>query len=81
MKTAFEYNRRLGLWLFAAYATLYAVFVLIAAVRVDLLDATIGGLNLAIWGGFGLIVLAVLLALIYVPMCRDESVTNREIDQ
>ena len=78
MRTPFEHNRRLGLWLFAIYAIVYALFVVVAAVRVDLLDATIAGLNLAIWGGFGLIVLAVILALIYVPMCRDDSAGARE---
>ena len=78
MNTPFETNRRLGLRLFAAYAVVYSTFVLIAALRVDLLDATIAGLNLAIWGGFGLIVLAVLLALIYVPLCQNESVKEND---
>ncbi len=59
-------NSRLGLRLFALYASCYAAFVLTNAFAADAMDWTpIAGLNLAILSGFGLIVLALVLALIY----------------
>jgi uncharacterized membrane protein (DUF485 family) len=62
------------LWLFAVYVLFYAGFVAIAAFRFDLLshDAP-GGVNLAIAYGLGLIVLAFVLALIYMLLVRGEA--------
>ena len=67
-------NTRRGLWLFAIYVLFYAGFVAIAAFRFDLLshDAP-GGVNLAIAYGLGLIVLAFVLALIYMVLTRGEA--------
>jgi uncharacterized membrane protein (DUF485 family) len=67
-------NARRGLWLFAIYVVFYAGFVAIAAFRFDLLshDAP-GGVNLAIAYGLGLIVLAFVLALVYMVLTRGEA--------
>ena len=57
---------RLGLCLFAAYVLLYSGFVLLAAFAPKTMEQTpIAGVNLAVWYGFGLIVAALLLAVIY----------------
>jgi uncharacterized membrane protein (DUF485 family) len=57
---------RLGLSLFAVYLLLYGGFVLLAAFSPQSMEATpLAGVNLAIWYGFGLIVAALVLALIY----------------
>jgi uncharacterized membrane protein (DUF485 family) len=61
---------RLGLKLFFVYLALYGAFILISAFRPELLDATISGVNLAIWYGFTLIVAALVLALVYAWLCR-----------
>ena len=59
-------NSRIGVALFAVYAACYAAFVLTAAFAADVMDAKpFAGLNLAILSGFGLIVLAMVLALVY----------------
>ena len=57
---------RLGLFLFAIYLAFYLGFVLISAFACDWFERIIaGGLNLAIVYGFGLILLALILAMIY----------------
>jgi uncharacterized membrane protein (DUF485 family) len=66
-------NSRLGLALFAVYLLFYGGFVLLAAFSPDSLAVLpFRGVNLAIWYGFGLIVLALVLALIYGWVCRVE---------
>jgi uncharacterized membrane protein (DUF485 family) len=68
-----RYNTRLGLFLFLVYLTLYTGFVLINAFAADKMETIVlAGLNLAIVYGFGLIVFAIVLALIYGLMCRKD---------
>ena len=71
-------STRLGLFLFAVYLVLYGGFVLLAAFSPRAMEATpLAGVNLAIWYGFGLIVAAIVLALIYGWACRpSESRTS-----
>lgn len=58
---------RLGIWLFFAYLAVYAGFVWIAAFNGAILSSQpFGGLNLAIFYGFGLIIIPLILALVYV---------------
>ena len=57
---------RLGIWLFLAYLAIYAGFVWLAAFSGSRLAARpLGGVNLAIIYGFGLIITPLLLALVY----------------
>jgi len=59
-------STRIALFLFAVYLALYGGFVLLAAFAPEAMEATpLVGVNLAIWYGFGLIVAALVLALIY----------------
>ena len=72
-------NARLGLWLFGVYLVFYAGFVLISAFATDLLEwVPILGLNLAVIYGFGLIALALVLALIYGWLCRPGTVPAKK---
>lgn len=65
------YNSWLGLWLFAVYFLAFAAFVVINAVRPAWMDIVVwAGLNLAVVYGFGLIVGAFLLALLYASLCK-----------
>lgn len=67
---AASYKMRLGVYMFIAYALLYAGFVVINTFASTLMEATvIFGLNLATAYGFGLIILALILALIYNRKC------------
>lgn len=73
---AFGFKRRLGVILFAVYAAVYAGFVVINLVRPALMGRlALGGLNLAVVYGFGLIVFALLLAVLYNAACarRERS--------
>jgi len=55
--------------MFAGYSAVYAVFILLNVLKPKLMGMDIGSLNLAIVFGFGLIILALIMALIYNALC------------
>lgn len=64
-------NARNGMRLFVVYLIIYAGFVGLSAFAPKQMETTpLFGVNLAILYGFGLIVAALLLALIYCWQCR-----------
>ena len=64
-------NARYGIWLFAIYLVLYTGFMGLSAFEPQLMSKTpFGGVNLAIIYGFGLILAALVLAVIYMVLCR-----------
>ena len=68
------YKKQLGVWMFIFYSAVYAGFVLINVVSPLTMDMIIFlGLNLAVVYGFGLIILALVLALIYNYMCSRKE--------
>lgn len=73
-----RYKTRLGLILFAIYGAFYAGFVLINTFApASMGQVVFAGLNLAVTYGFGLIVLAIVMGLIYHVMCvRAEDRMN-----
>ncbi len=75
---ATPYKTRLGVWMFALYSLVYASFVAISVTNVSVLEAEgMLGMNLAVVFGFGLIVVALILALIYNHLCtKKESELN-----
>lgn len=76
-------NARLGVLLFFVYLFFYAGFVFINAFAPKWMELTpAAGVNLAIWYGFGLIVGAFVLAMIYGILCsrpeqRADTVSQR----
>jgi uncharacterized membrane protein (DUF485 family) len=65
------YKARLGIWMFAFYTLFYAAFVVINLLSpATMATIVVAGLNLATVSGMGLIVLALVQALIYNVMCR-----------
>jgi len=63
---AASHTSRLGLVLFGVYLVAYVGFILISALACDWFELLLpGGLNLAVVYGFGLILLALVLAAIY----------------
>jgi uncharacterized membrane protein (DUF485 family) len=67
--------------MFLLYALVYASFVIINLVRPGAMEIVLfGGLNLAVAYGFGLIVFALLLALIYNRACgrREKRLRGAE---
>lgn len=64
----------LRLWLFALYLALYLGFMLLTAFALPVMaSAPFGGVNLAVLYGFGLIVAALILALLYWWLRRDRG--------
>ena len=68
-----RHNARVGLILFCVYLILYAGFVLLNAFAAERMESTpLAGVNLAILYGVGLIIAALVLAIVYGLVCRDE---------
>ncbi len=67
-------NARVGFILFGIYLLLYGGFVFLNAFGAETMELMpIAGVNLAILYGFGLIIAAVVLALIYGFLCKTED--------
>ncbi len=67
-------NSKIGLRLFFIYTLFYLGFVLVNAFATDWVEwVPFAGLNLAILWGFGLIALALVLALVYGFLCNSEA--------
>ena len=71
-------DRRRALALFAAYVVLYGGFVLLSAFKPGVMGENVAGVSLAIVYGFGLIIAAFLLALVYMVICREGPATKSE---
>lgn len=71
---------KLGIWLFIAYTIVYAIFVAIGVVNFEAMsNLVLGEQNLAVVYGFGLIVLAIIMGLIYNWLCTGyENKMNKE---
>jgi uncharacterized membrane protein (DUF485 family) len=63
-------NARYGIVLFLTYSLIYASFVALSAFAPTVMaKPVLGGVNLAVACGFGLIILAFVLALLYMYLC------------
>ncbi|MCP4293172.1 MAG: DUF485 domain-containing protein [bacterium] len=68
------YKSRLGVWMFLAYAIIYIGFVALNIISPLSMEKIIFlGLNLAVVYGFGLIIIALILALIYNFACSQKE--------
>lgn len=59
------FKTKLGLIMFAVYTVIYFAFIFICVFSPRTMGIDVGSLNMAIAFGFGLIVLAIILALVY----------------
>ena len=67
-----SYNARMGLVLFAFYLAAYVGFVYLSAMRQDVLrQPSLGGVNIAVLYGFGLIIGAFVVSIIYMLLCKN----------
>jgi uncharacterized membrane protein (DUF485 family) len=65
-------NARYGLILFSIYVVLYLGFMFLSAFEPEwMASLAMAGVNGAVWYGFGLIVAALVLALVYMILCRS----------
>ena len=74
-----ERNARIGLALFGVYLLLYGGFVLLNTFAPQVMETPLlADVNAAVLYGFGLIAAAMLLAIVYGAVCRDEPPVARE---
>ncbi len=71
---------KLGVWLFIVYTLIYAAFVAIGVTNYELFKIKVlGEQNLAVVYGFGLIILAILMGIVYNWFCtKYENEMNKE---
>ena len=71
---------KLGIWFFILYTIVYAIFVTINVVNYEAMGKIVfGNQNLAVVFGFGLIIFAIVLGLIYNSLCTGyENKMNKE---
>jgi uncharacterized membrane protein (DUF485 family) len=71
---ASAYKAKLGVYLFVFYTLVYAGFIVINVVNPKLMGVIVfAGLNLACIYGFGLIVLAIIMGIIYNYLCSQQE--------
>lgn len=71
------YKSKLGVYMFFVYALIYVGFVAINVIDPNIMETKVFfGLNLAAFYGFGLILLALILALIYDRLCHNREVSS-----
>ena len=71
---AVGYKSKLGILMFIIYAVIYAGFVVVNVAKPVLMENyIIFGLNLAVVYGFGLIIFALILAVIYNHLCTSQE--------
>lgn len=61
---------KIGLWMFLLYTIVYFGFIVVTVTKPELMGKDIGHLNFAIVYGLGLIIFALILALIYNALCN-----------
>jgi uncharacterized membrane protein (DUF485 family) len=78
------HNSRVGLILFGVYLLLYGGFVFLNAFAPESMEVIpVAGVNLAIVFGFGLILAAFVLALVYGFLCKateEKSETKEDVE-
>ena len=67
------YKAKLGFVMIAVFAIVYAIFILICVISPKTMANSVGSLNVAVAYGFGIIVLAIIQALIYNYFCSKKE--------
>ncbi|MGD9393561.1 MAG: DUF485 domain-containing protein [Dehalococcoidia bacterium] len=68
-----SFKTKLGLIMFAIYTPIYFAFIIICVVNPQFMARDVGSLNVAVTYGFGLIILAIIQALIYNRICSGRE--------
>jgi len=72
---ALKYRTQIGVRLFVVYALIYGIFVFINLISpVTMEQIVLWGMNLAVTYGIGLILLAILMALVYNRLCALKEI-------
>ena len=65
------YKMKIGISMFVVYTLVYAGFVAINAIKPSLMQTIVFGQTLAVTYGFGLLIFALVLAIIYNRLCSN----------
>lgn len=79
-----EFKTRIGIYLFVAYGIIYTLFVLLNTVLpASMKIIVLYGMNLAVFYGFSLIILAIIMSVIYNIICtkKEKEFAAREGDK
>lgn len=68
---AATYKTRLGVKMFVVYTLVYAAFVILNTTNPKMMESIIFGQTAAVLWGFGLIALALVMAVIYNRLCTN----------
>lgn len=73
-KAVVAHNRRMGVILFIVYVIFYGGFMALSAFSPETMsEPFLGGVNVAVVYGFALIIVPLLLAFVYMKLCRKTS--------
>jgi uncharacterized membrane protein (DUF485 family) len=67
------FKTKLGIIMFAIYTPIYLAFILISVISPTFMGKNVGSLNVAIVYGFGIIILAIIQAVIYNIICSNKE--------
>ncbi|MFC2045526.1 DUF485 domain-containing protein [Chloroflexota bacterium] len=73
-----DYKTRLGLIMMPIFAAVYFIFIVIAVTNPQMMANDVGSLNVAIVYGFGIIITAIVMALIYNYYCSRKEKEDEE---
>jgi len=68
-----SYKAKLGILMFAIFTPIYLAFILICVISPSTMAKDVGSLNVAIVYGFGIIILAIIQAVIYNIICSNKE--------
>ena len=80
-RSVIDRNARLGLILFFIYLALYGGFMALTVCAVERMQQPVtwlGGINLAVAYGMGLILAAFVLAMVYMVLCKRVNESGQE---
>lgn len=67
--------------MFAIYTPIYLAFIIISVVSPSFMAKDVGSLNVAVVYGFGIIILAILQAIIYNALCSNKEKHDDVIEE
>ncbi len=74
------YKAKLGFAMIVVFAIVYSIFILICVISPKTMANSVGSLNVAVAYGFGIIVLAIIQALIYNYFCSRKEHEHEKAD-
>jgi len=76
-----SFKTKFGLVMVVFYTVVYFAFIILTVTNQQLMAKDVGSLNLAIVYGFGLIIIAIVQALIYNYVCDMREKSDKDADK